>query len=225
MRRIFRWARYGFVVAAVLAVAGILLFDTIVKEIVQHRLQSRTGMEVRIGKLDLGLGSSTVSIENLKVRNAAAFGGGPFLDVPEFYLEYDRGALRERKLRVKMLRVNLAEIDIVQDADGRMNIQGLAQAGRAAAGVVARHSSDFTFEGIDTLNVTLGRMRILHPGAPGQTQEVEFGLTNQIFHDIRAESDWEGIEVLLSARSAAASPTGNAPVDVRKLLKQLSSGR
>lgn len=77
IRRLFRWALYLFIVAVVLVVAAVLLLNTIVKQVVQSRLRSETGMDVKIGKMDIGLSTPTIAIEDFKVfyppRRAARF--------------------------------------------------------------------------------------------------------------------------------------------------------
>jgi len=55
IRRLFRWALYLFILLVVLIVAAILSLDTIAKQVVQSRLRAETGMDVKIGKMDIGL--------------------------------------------------------------------------------------------------------------------------------------------------------------------------
>ena len=110
MRRLFRWALYLFIVLAVLVVAGILLLNTIVKQVVESRLRSSTGMDVRIGQIDVGLLSPTLTIENLKIYNTADFGGSVFLDMPELHMEYDPHAIRAGQFHFKLVRLDLAEV-------------------------------------------------------------------------------------------------------------------
>lgn len=56
-----------FIVAVALAVAAVLLLNTIVKQVVQSRLRSETGLDVRIGKVDVGLGAPTIAMDDFKV--------------------------------------------------------------------------------------------------------------------------------------------------------------
>jgi uncharacterized protein involved in outer membrane biogenesis len=221
MKRLFKWALYLFLVVVVLLVAAVLLLNTIVKEVVQSRLRSETGMDVKIGSLDIGLSTPTIAIENLKLYNTPEFGGSPFLDIPEIFVEYDKDAVRAGKLHLKLLRLNLAEIDIVQDKQGRLNIQSLKEKGDTATAALNRQSSGFKFTGIDTLNVTLQKMRVSNLDAPNQAQEVDFGLTNQVFTNITSEADLAGMALVLDLRSGTAAPKGKSPIDTQKLLQQL----
>jgi hypothetical protein len=221
MKRLFKCALYLFMVAVVLLVAAVLLLNTIVKEFVQSRLRSETGMDVRIGAMDIGLSTPTIAVENLKLYNTPEFGGSPFLDIPEIFVEYDRDAIRAGKLHFKLVRLNLAEIDIVQDKQGRLNIQGIKEKGDAAKSALDRQASKFEFTGIDTLNLTLQKLRVSKLDAPDQAQEVNFGLANQVFPNIKTEADLTAIALVLQLRSGAAAPTGKSSIDMQKLLQQL----
>src|SRR5215469_14411943 len=112
MKRIFKWA---FRLAIVLVVTVVLLLvfkDTIVRVIVENQIRHETGMDVKIGRVSSGLLSPVATIENFKLYNTAEFGGTEFLIIPELHVELDADALREQKIRIKLLRLNLAELDM-----------------------------------------------------------------------------------------------------------------
>ncbi|MGD1085041.1 MAG: hypothetical protein ABSA47_09870 [Verrucomicrobiota bacterium] len=221
MKRLFKWALYLFLFVVVLLVAAVLLLNTIVKEFVQRRLRSETGMDVRIGKIDIGLATPTIAIENFKIYNSPQFGGSPFLDIPEIFVEYDRDAIRAGKLHLKLVRVDLAEIDIVQDKDGRLNILSIKEKSDTAKAALAGQSSKMEFTGIDTLNLTFQRLRVSNLAAPAEAEEVDFGLTNQVFTNIQSEKDLDGLAVVMAGRAGAAASSGKSPMDLQKLLLQL----
>src|ERR1700728_4638923 len=109
MRRLFRLALFLFIVVVVLVVAGLLLLNTIVKQVIESRLRQATGMDVRVGLVDVSILSPTITFENFKIYNTADFGGSIFIDMPELHLEYDPWALRAGNLHFKLVRLNLAE--------------------------------------------------------------------------------------------------------------------
>jgi len=205
-----------------LLVAAILLMDTIAKQIVQSRLRAETGMDVKIGKMDIGLAAPTIAIEDFKMYNTPEFGGSLFLSMPEIYADYDWAAIRASKLHLNLLRINLAEIDIVQDKQGRLNIQGLEEKSKAAADAARKQTSSLTFTGLDTLNVTIQKLRMWSMDAPARVTEARFGITNEIFTNLKTEEDMERMAVLLAARSSAsAAPSTNGPIDMLKLMQDL----
>jgi uncharacterized protein involved in outer membrane biogenesis len=212
IRRLFRWALYLFIIFVVLVVAGILLLDTIAREIMQNRIRAETGMGVKIGKVSIGLLSPTVTIENFKLYNTAEFGGSQCLDVPEMHVEYDVQAARAGKLHLRLVRFNMAEVDVVQDKKGHTNFDQLQKrnpavlAGKSAANSKAAPSNTrapLEFTGIDTLNLTLQKAHFSTVEAPRKEQVINFGIKNQIFHNIKTEGDLMGLATVISLRMGA----------------------
>ncbi len=226
IRRLCRWALYLFIVAVALAVAAVLLLNTIVKQVVQSRLRSETGLDVRIGKVDVGLGAPTIAMDDFKVYYPPEAGGSLLLSAPEIFAEYDRDAIRAHRLHLKLVRVTLAELDVVQDRQGR-NLENMAEKGGAVGQAVKKRFPALEFTGLDTLNVTFQKLRLWRLDSPGKVEEVNIGLTNELFTNLKTEEDWRNMAVMLAARSSAsASSRNNAPIDLERLLQPfLSPGK
>ncbi len=90
MRFLVRWTFRLVILAAVLAVALILSKDALLKSLAETQIRAQTGMDVRIGKLELGLFSPTLNVEDFKLYNPAEFGGSPLLDVPDLHVNIIR---------------------------------------------------------------------------------------------------------------------------------------
>jgi uncharacterized protein involved in outer membrane biogenesis len=188
LRWVFRWLFRLLILLILLAVAGLLLLDTIAREITIHRLEKRTGLEVKIGRMNVGLFQPRLTIENLVIYNRAEFGGSPLLDLPELHLECDRSPLFYTDFHFKLVRLNLARLNLVEDAKGRRNLGMLNQqlqksggtpgwepgAGNSAA--TAKH-----FPRIDTLNLSLGRATYMNMKNPRRVSELVFDVHNQVY--------------------------------------------
>src|SRR6185436_3175625 len=161
MRRLFRWALYAFIMVVVLIVAGVLLLDTMAKSLVESRIRAETGMDVKIGKLVIGLASPTITVEEFKLYNTSEFGGSPFVEMPELHLEYDREALYSGKLHLKLARLNLAEVYVIENKDGKSNVQELQKKQPKPSNISTNKTSGppLEFLGIDTLNVTISKAK------------------------------------------------------------------
>jgi uncharacterized protein involved in outer membrane biogenesis len=122
---VMRWAFRGLILLIVLVVALLLLKDNLVKGLAENRLRSETGMEVRIGRFEIALFSPTVTIQDFKLYNPPEFGGGVFVDMPELHVEYSRGALWHRELHLRLLRLNLSEVNVVESTGGQTNLEVL----------------------------------------------------------------------------------------------------
>ncbi len=191
MRFLFRWAFRLFLVAVVLVVALVLLKDTLIKSFTERQLRAQTGLDAKIDRLEAGLLSPTLTIENFKLYNTAEFGGSPLVDVPELPLEWSPAALVTGKLHFKLVRVHLNELNIVASKDGRTNIVGFVSELEKLSSTNAnnRVKRGLEFAGIDVLNLTLDRMKYSNLKQPGKTLEVEFGLKNEVLTNVKTLPD------------------------------------
>jgi uncharacterized protein involved in outer membrane biogenesis len=198
MKTLFRWAFRLLILLIVLLVAGVLLLDSIVRAMAENAIRRQTGLEVKIGKFEVGLLNPKVTIENLVIYNSAEFGGSPLIDLPELHMEYDRNALFANKLHFKLIRFNLAQLNIVEDARGRKNIDMLQKhleaTGDHTATVTTNKSSEqMIFTGIDTLNLSLGKATFMRMKQPLEVEELPMNIRNQVFTNIKKEEDFAGV--------------------------------
>lgn len=201
---VFRWAFRLLILAIVLGIGVLLLKDTIVKEITRQRLQRETGLQVQIGKMELGLLTPTITIQNLVLYNSSDFAGAVFLDVPDLHIEYNRGELPFEKLRLKLLRLNFREINIVENQKGHTNLVDVIN--KVAPQVLgtqpgSKDEDSFVFGGVDTLNLSVGKVRYLNLRNPKRNQEIQLGMQNEIVQNIRNEQDLTAVLMKVLLRS------------------------
>jgi uncharacterized protein involved in outer membrane biogenesis len=208
MKWLFKWA-FRVIALAILAVVLLLVFkDTILCLVAEHQIRAETGMDVKIGRFSSGLFSPVVTIENLKLYNTPEFGGTEFLIIPELHVEFDADALARQQLRIKLIRFNLAELDVVKNQAGQTNI--VTMLAKMPKGKIAPHGihvggRKFEFESIDVLNLSLGRTRFIDLKNHQNDREVALNLDNQVFNNIKTEGDVYGIMFLIWLRSGGAS--------------------
>jgi uncharacterized protein involved in outer membrane biogenesis len=219
IRWLFRIVAGLFLASIVAIVAAIMLMDTIVREVLIGRMRAATGMEVKIRSVHIGLLSPTLTIEGLKLYNTAAFGGSLCLDMPELHIEYDAAAVRMGMIHLPLVRLNLAQIDLVEDKHGRSNFDAIEKQGKQSA-PHANSVNGFKFSGVDTLNLSLGKLHVSNLRS-GQEEEVDFGIKNQILHNVKSEADLTGVAVLLAMRGSSSA--GHSGIDFNALLKDLTS--
>ena len=192
MKWLFKWA-FRIVVLTVTAIVLLLVFkDSILRVITEHRIRAKTGMEVKIGHLSSGLFSPVVTIENAKLYNTPEFGGTEFLTIPELHVEFDAGALFNNKLRIKLLRCNIAEIDVVRNLSGQTNV--VTMLAKLPKGKFAPHGIHFAgrkfeFEDVEVLNIALGRARFIDLKNRAHDHEIPINLDNQVFNNVKTDTD------------------------------------
>ncbi|HUS33980.1 MAG TPA: hypothetical protein VM680_01390 [Verrucomicrobiae bacterium] len=211
---IFRWAFRLLILAIVIVVALILLKDTIIKNIAESQIRKSTGMDVKIGAMHVGLTRPVFNVENFVLYNTAEFGGGTFIDVPDLYMELVPDA-KKGEMRFKIVRMNVRELNIIENLQGRTNITSVT----GALDTLQKNrtnSNDKIFKGIDTLNLTVGKIRYINMRAPKRNQEFNLALQNEVVLNVRTWEDMAAImfKVLLRAGVAIyfdVPPSTNRP--------------
>lgn len=217
MKRLLKWLLRLIFVVVVLVVLVFAFKDSMLRIAAEHRIRAQTGMDVKIGKFSSGIFSPVVTIENLKIYNTAEFGGTPFLNIPELHIELDSIALAQRKLRITLVRLNLAELDIVKNEAGQTNIfriKNKVEGGGSKKNGLQEALGNLQFDGIDVLNLSLGKAKFIDLKDAKNNREIRVDLQNQIFKNVKSDADVYGILFLVWLRSG-----GNfsiTPVDLSK---------
>lgn len=208
IRFMVRWLFRLFILLIVLGVALVLLKDILLKSWMESRIRAETGLEAHIGSFELALFAPTLHIENFVLYNPPQFGGSPFLIVKEIHVEYDRPALSYRELKIHLLRFNLSEIDVVENQKGETNLQML-QALNKNSVKKKKQDQALDFTGIDTLNLTLGKIRYMSLKTPGPAKEFDLGVKNQIQQNVKTTADLNALilKLVLQKWSPLAFPT------------------
>jgi len=198
MMRLIKWLFILVVVLVAIVVGLVLSKDSIARAAAEQQIRARTGMDVKIGRFSIGLLSPVVTIQNLRLYNTPEFGGAPFLDVRELHVEFDRAAFVDRKLRIKLLRLDLAELTLVKNDAGRTNFQSVVS---LDAPKKTGQTNTIEFVGIDVANISVGRVRSLNLKNPVKNREWNANLRDQVFKGIKTPGDAYAVLVLLWVRS------------------------
>jgi hypothetical protein len=201
MKSLFKWLFRLSFLFVLLVVALVLGKDAILKAAVERQIRARTGMDVKIGRFSVGIFSPVVSIENFRLYNTPEFGGTTFVDIPELHVEYDRAALAQRKLHITLLRFNLAELNIVKNEAGLTNIVALMNDASARRPRSRSGAPEIEFAGIDVLNLSLGKLCLLDLKDRRKSGELYIGLRDQVFRNVKSESDLLGVLFMMWLRS------------------------
>ncbi len=226
MKNLFRWTFRICVtllcLAVLLATLAVLLKDMVAKSIAEKNLRDNTGMDTKIEKMEVGLLTPTVSLDGLKIYNTEEFGGGSFLEMPELRMEYVPDDIRSGKMHLKTVRLNLAEIHIVKDKNGRTNLEMLdKEVKKKSSGQKDKtNMPGVDFGGIDTLYLTVGKLKITDLNNPKNNREINVGLKDEVGRNLKTEAEisgWFALVVFkLYLRELATNPD---QTDLRRLFE------
>jgi len=211
MKWLLKWMLRLVIAALVLTVIAVIVFllsyNTVLRNTVQHEIRAQTGMDADIANLKVALASPTVKIKGIRINNPANFGGVPLLDVPEIYIEYDRPALAKKQVHILLLRLNLAELDIVKNQNGETNIFSFGQLpqrhgpARPITSADIKKQTGYDFLGIDTLNVSIGKVRYIDLADPRNNREQVIGIQDLVMKGVKSPSDLGGLVAFIDLRS------------------------
>lgn len=191
MKKLFKWVFRLFLVFLLLIVLLIVFLDPIAKAVTERRIRNQTGLPVKIGKLSIGLRQPTLSIQNLRIGNSPDFGGSIFIDIPLLQVQYDLTALRSRKIHLNTVLFNLAELHVVQDKDGKTNLQAAQERGKEKSFSPAFGGASVEFAGIDALTLAIGRLKFTSAKNEARNEEVYVGYKNETVKNVRSFKDLE----------------------------------
>ena len=208
MKTFLKWFFGAMLLVVVLAVVLLLSLDTILRVTAEHRIRAQTGMDVEIGKFHFGLLEPVVTIKDFRIYNPKAFGGTPFLNIPEIHVEYDRAALVKNQIHVTLMRFNLGELDIVRNEAGQTNLFALgvalpkpaAPGGGGAQLKAFKQRTGLDFQGIDVLNVSVGTARFIDLKDPSHNREQKIGIDNLVMKNVKTPADLAGLMLLVALR-------------------------
>jgi hypothetical protein len=203
MKWLLKWLFRLFLLAVVLVVILLLSLNSILRVAAQHQIRAQTGMDAEIGTFAFGLVEPTVEIQNLRLYNPPAFGGTPFLNIPEIHIEYDRPALARREIHVTLMRFNLGELDIVKNEAGQTNLFSLGGAllAKKSGGTPSfKQQTGYDFKAIDVLNVSVGTVRFIDLKNQRNNRAQTIGIENLVIKNVKSETDLAGLAVLVALR-------------------------
>jgi hypothetical protein len=188
IRFVFRWAFRFLLLAVVLVIGLLLLKDNIARSFAEQQIRRSTGFDVKVGKVQLGLLEPRINIEGLVIYNPSEFGGSPLIDAPDIRVEYVPGELARHKVHLKFLRLNIHEMNIVQN-NGQTNLleclNKVPSSGRGAKS----SGSSYSLSGVDLLNLSVDKVRYTDMQHPKRSQDINLALENHLERNVRSADE------------------------------------
>ena len=117
--------RAVLIVIILIVLVVVLAKDIIAKSALSSGVKAATGLKLQIKDMKVGLFTTLIDIGDMKLFNPPGFKDKVMVDIPEIYVDYDLGAFFKRRVHLEELRLNLAELIVVKNADGQLNLNSL----------------------------------------------------------------------------------------------------
>jgi hypothetical protein len=198
MKKFRRWAVGVLAGVVVLLLALILLRDVVLKAVVERSLEEETGLRAVIGELTTTLGSGALRVRNLKLYNPPEFGGQLMVDVPELVVALDAAKAANGKLHFRELKLNFSELNVVRNAAGRLNLDGVEKRIRERLHKRRKKRGEkfeFEFAGIERMELTMGRVSYTDLKHPYRALALNLAVKDELVTNLKTEEDlgkWAG---------------------------------
>lgn len=189
----------GIVLLGILTL--VLLSDHIAKTAMLSSIRSQTGLEAEISRVRIGLLQPRLRVEGFVLNSQTNFNSAPMLRIPELEIHYDRDAAQRQELHLKYLRLDLAEVRIVEDLSGKTNLTtfpGWLSKIQIPKGHVPEGSVQF--RGIDVLDLSLGVIRFESLRDPSRNREVQLGIVHERITNVISETNLYPLLIKLAVR-------------------------
>jgi hypothetical protein len=131
--------------------------DQFVKTAVTAGATQVLGAPVRMDNLSLGLLRQSIDIRGFKIFNPKGFPKGILLDVPRISVDYDPLALFKGKLHFQSIHVDLKELVIIKNEEGKLNVDSLSVAKKEEKAGEKKKGAGMPMR-IDLLTLSIGRI-------------------------------------------------------------------
>lgn len=186
-------------ILAAVVIAGAVLWwlkDAMVRNGVSMAVKQATGLELRLKSLAVGLANTRIDAKGIEILNPPAFRKDRvFVDLPLLTVDYDLGAFFRGEVHLEEVVLELKELVIVKNADGKLNLEALNPSGaqkstpqeKAAGqgGKTTGEKSGGPQIRIDRLGLKIGRVVYKDYGAGAEPSVKNF--------DLRFEGEFKNI--------------------------------
>ncbi|MCK4423476.1 MAG: AsmA family protein [Candidatus Omnitrophica bacterium] len=197
--------------------------DILIKQGVKIGVKTALGLEMDIGKLKVGLLSSMIHIEDMKIYNPKGFGPESLADIPLIYVDYDLGSVIRGKIHCPEIEINIKEVAVVKNEQGELNLNEIKSIADKSAPEQAQeetapadkkkddHKKELEMQ-IDKLVLTIGQVRFLDYSNEEKPKErtMMIGLDHEVFNDLNSIGEIVRVIVLKTVMTAGLKNIGLA---------------
>ena len=190
------------IIVVVFLVLGVVK-DQIIKAAVTVGATQVLGAPVHIDGMSVGIFHQSVRVKGLKVYNPSGFPQGVLIDIPQITVDYDLPAILKGDLHLPLLVLDLKEMIVVKNKEGKMNVDALKVAQKGNDQKDQKPAKAMPLR-IDEATLNLGKV-IVKDYAKGEHPQIEvykIGV-HRTFRNIKSAEQFVAL-VMVQAMSPTA---------------------
>jgi len=164
----------NFFIIIIAVIIGLFLInvvrDQIIRGIATVAVTKVIGAPVHINNLSLGLMRQTVRLSGFRIYNPKDFPRGILVDMPNIFVDLDAFALLKGKIHVQKIDIQLKEIGLIKNKEGKLNVDSLKISQQQPKKEDKKSGNQLAIQ-MDLVNLSMGRVVSKNYG-PGQKPEI-----------------------------------------------------
>jgi hypothetical protein len=194
--------------------------NIIAKNAVTGGIRAVTGLEMDIDKVDVGIFNTLIDINKMKLYNPPDYTDRVMIDMPEIFVDYNLAAFLGRKAHLEEVRIDLKELTVVKNREGKLNIESLKVAGTEEEPEKPEKEKKTDIR-IDTLDLKIGRVAYKDYSRGREPTVREYSLDlHETFHNV---TDLNEMGRLILVRALISTDIANlANFDLGSLKSDIS---
>ena len=147
------------IILAIVIIFGFCLVrDFCIKSLIGTVATSVTGAPTSVGGLSLSIIGQSIKISNFKMYNPEGFPRDILADIPKIGVVWDLGGLIKGKIHLKRLDLEIKELGMVKNKEGKLNVESLKISEQKTKGLKEQKSAKQMAMKIDVANLAMGRV-------------------------------------------------------------------
>ena len=145
------------ILAVIFLLAFCLVRDFLVKSLIGTAVSSITGAPTRVSGLSLSIIRQSVKISNFRMYNPKGFPKDILVDIPEIRVACNLKALITGKIHLRQLDLEIKEIGLVKNKEGKLNVDSLKIAAQKPEEKEKKPAKQLAMR-IDLVSLGMGRV-------------------------------------------------------------------
>lgn len=135
--------------------------DTIAKMALVGGMKRLAALDVEVKGIHVGLGTTDLGVEELKLHNPSGYPDPIMMDMPEFYVDYVLMDILKGNIHLKEIRLDLKEFVVVKNQKGELNLnsfKSVQESKKEEKTAQTQAPSSETHLQIDVLKLKIGKV-------------------------------------------------------------------
>ncbi len=176
------------IVVIVIVIALVVFKDFFIQSAICNVGTSVLGAPVEVGSFGWDLFTQKIHVRNLRVFNPPGFPSQPLIDIPAIDVDYDLPALMKGNLHFPYIHIDLKEMVIVKNAEGRLNVDALKVSQKPTAQPSSPSTQVIRPLSIDVMKLSLDRTVYMDYTRSNQpvVKVFDVGFKDKVFKNIKS---------------------------------------